>query len=202
MPGQKGISANLIALYTTNQRQNHSLMSHFLRYPRPLLHSPLYHSLHCHVIYLSPPPFIVFPCLTSPAPPPPLLSEWRICWLILIPHTKGGWIISFLSLIRPELVLSRIPTRCHALRMRTVTHYPSSTQPLIPNLWLSYPHFSWFCASTFPIQQSQGWPVFSVRECGGCELARTTKSNVERKRAVYQAYEIMMYCEVAGYKYM
>lgn len=69
-----------------------------------------------------------------------LLIEWRIYPLILIPHTKRGWIISFLS--HPAWVgpLQKFP--CCASHKRTVTHYPSSTSlrvfassPLPPAVW-------------------------------------------------------------------
>lgn len=77
-----------------------------------------------------------------PSPYSTLLCEWRICLLILIPHTKGGWIISFLS--QPAWIGPLQNSHATApFWNRTVIHYPSSTQPLIPNLWLSYRHSFW-----------------------------------------------------------
>lgn len=77
-----------------------------------------------------------------PSPYSTLLCEWRICLLILILHTKGGWIISFLS--QPAWIGPLQNSHATAAFWnRTVIHYPSSTQPLIPNLWLSYHHSFW-----------------------------------------------------------
>lgn len=96
-----GICDNLVELDMANQvikSETTILSSHFLICSLFLFASPL------------PPPasrFLPSPLysLSLPASPHlPILSiystlctEWRICSLILIPHTKGGWIISFLS---------------------------------------------------------------------------------------------------------
>lgn len=107
MAGENCISDDLIALYMPNQGTKGkitALTSHFL--PCPLLFPSASFSsfrLPCHLLFL-PPPVRSLSFLASPAPPfsiplfTPLSSpNGRICLLILIPHTKGGWIISFLS---------------------------------------------------------------------------------------------------------
>ncbi|KAM7372972.1 hypothetical protein PAMP_007860 [Pampus punctatissimus] len=91
-------------------------------------------------------PFIVFPRLASPAPP------------LRVEDLRGDPDPTHKRRVDNQLPLSsglnqylfRIPMRCHAFRNQSVTHYPSSTQPLIPNLWLSYPCSSVFCAAISP----------------------------------------------------
>lgn len=94
-----GICDNLVELDVANQAiKNETIIfsSHFLIF----------------FLFASPLPPLASPFLPSPlyslslpaSPHLPILhiywtpcTEWRICLLILIPHTKGGWIISFLS---------------------------------------------------------------------------------------------------------
>lgn len=103
-----------------------------LTQPPALTALPLFFSANCPCS-----PHSNLPILSSSST---LLIEWRIYPLILIPHTKRGWIISFLS--HPAWVgpLQKFP--CCASHKRTVTHYPSSTSlrvfassPLPPAVW-------------------------------------------------------------------
>lgn len=102
------------------------------------------------------PPFAVFPRLTSPAPPLPLLdSPHRVEDLLADPDpTHKRRVDNQLPLSSGlNRSSSEFPRDAMPSEKRTVTHYPSSTQPLIPNLWLSYPRSFRFLR--FRIQQDE-----------------------------------------------
>lgn len=174
MAGKNCISDNLIALYMPNQgtKGDRVLTSHFLHYPHllfsSLLHSCLFFPPPVISFSLISPLFIVFPRLTSPAPPLPLLdSPLRVEDLLAdpdpthkrrvdnqLPHSSG------LNQSSSEFPRDAMPSKSGLLPI--IPHLLSHSSPIFGSL-IPIP-FS-FCPSTSLNQQSKDgqYSVFKIK---------------------------------------